>query len=170
MTFDYYTGKRLEGFELACELMRHGASAKQISEKLDISKETAYKWRKKIGLAPGEQVETYPDPDEMNRKLELLKGYQGIFGTGPYIENKDEKIKKAKELYEKGYSARKIGRELGVTAKCVIRWLQILGCKEFEKKKEKELPKGLWAENWCKEWDDFMKSLKRPLMIKVVDK
>lgn len=47
MTFDYYTGKRLEGFELACELMRHGASAKQISEKLDISKETAYKWRKK---------------------------------------------------------------------------------------------------------------------------
>ena len=170
MSFDYYEGKRKEGFELACELMLHGATARQVSENLGISKECAYKWRKRMMIDSAEQLEECFDSDEMKKKLELLKSYQGIWCTGPYIENKDEKMKKAKELYEKGYSVRRIGRELGVTARAAERWLQTIGCKCVENKKEKELPKGLWVEKWCKEWDEFVGSLKRPLRIKVVDK
>lgn len=165
-----YTGKRLEGYNLACELIRHGASVKQISESMNLTTECIYGWKKRIGMCDKEYVESYSDPDEMQRKLELLKNYKGVFGTGPYIENKEEKMEKVKDMIEKGYSATKISEEMEIHLTTVRRWIKSMGLHYDARKQEKELPKGKWVEAWCKEWDDFMKSLKRPLTIKEVDK
>lgn len=167
MGFDYYTDDRLEGYELACELIRHGATSQQIAENLGVSDKCVYNWRRRIGIGTREQIETYDDPEEMERKLEKLKSYNGIYISGNYIKDKNTKEERLIKLFEEGKNATQISAELGISINTVLRWIKKAGC---EQKIEKQPPHACWAAKWCKEWDDFMKSLKRPLRRKVADK
>lgn len=165
MAFEYYTGERLEGYELACDLIIHGASAKQVSSILGVSDKCVYNWRRRLDIGPREQVVSYAEPDEMERKLEKLKEYSGVFTSGKYVKNKEGVTERFKEMVAAGKHSKEISEELGISRTTVSRWRQINGVvPEAEK-----LPQhGHFYEEWCKEWDDFISRLKRPLRLEKV--
>lgn len=164
----YYGDERDAGYELAIDLLTHGVSKKEIIDMLGISKELLYNWRRTAGVVFLENYEKYDTEKELNSKLEELKKYSGFYKRVGQIDQKEEKKTKAKELFEKGYSIHKVSKMVNISKCTAEKWSQEFGCPYFER--QKDISNKVWAVAWCKEWDDFMKRLKRPLRIARVDK
>lgn len=160
----YYGDERDKGYELAIDLLIHGVSKKQIMDVLGISKKLLYSWRRNADIVLIETFERYNTEEEYEKKFRELKKYKDFYTIGARIDNEEEKRLKAKQLFEKGFSNHKVSNIVHISKYTADKWRKEMG---FEYIKDKtSYQTDAWVAEWCKEWDDFMKQLKRPLMIK----
>lgn len=147
-----------EGKELALELMRHGVSDCAIGDILGVEQKTAYNWRKRLRESGWDgTLETYETQGELERKMEELSKYTGLYTKSAIIKRWDKKRELFKNMFEQGMDIKEIAGILNVTAETLHKW------KRGKINKGQESDE--WIPVWRKEWDEFMQRLVRPIRL-----
>lgn len=149
-----------EGKALACDLICLGATNKDIGIVLGSKANITNEWRKEL-RKKGRAIRDLCEKSEIEGGLQQLAQYRGLYTQEAREARSQKKQEFAQIMIAEGMKRKDIVKKLGVSRTTLSEWEAIWnGERSGIRSSEK-----VWAEQWQKEWDEFMARLVRPIRL-----